>query len=70
MTWRQRWCAVRRGHDLVPVFGPVRIGLRCASCAHETPGWVIGGRGPRVRYEGDARRHVLVPVRLAARRSA
>jgi hypothetical protein len=65
---RQAWCRARFGHEFVAVFEQRRIGLRCPNCAHETPGWVIGGRPPRVRYEGDSRRH-FVPARLVVRRS-
>lgn len=72
MTPRQWWCRLRRGHDQVLAFAGRRMFMRCTSCAHESPGVVTGGRGPRVRYQGDPRRHVLVPLRLAtkARRSA
>ena len=69
MTWRQRWCGLH-GHDRVLAFDGRRVCLRCTSCAHETPGWVTGGRGPRLRYEGDARRYRLLPARLVIRRSA
>ncbi len=44
--------------------------MRCTSCGHDTPGWDVSGRGPRQRYEGDARRHVLVPHRLVMRKTA
>ena len=45
--------------------------MRCTSCGHDTPGWDVSGRGPRQRYEGDARRHVLVPQpRLVLRKTA
>jgi hypothetical protein len=33
--------------------------LRCTSCGFETPGWDTGDRRPRLRFEGDARRHQL-----------
>jgi hypothetical protein len=57
------------GHDAVLHFVANRVQMRCTSCGHETPGWEITGKGPRMRYAGDARRHVLKP-HLALLRSA
>lgn len=59
-----------RGHDSVLHFEGNRVMMRCTSCGHDTPGWEISGRGPRKRYEGDARRHLLVTQRLVLRKSA
>ena len=59
-----------RGHDAVLHFEGNRVMMRCTSCGHDTPGWEITGRGPRRRFEGDARRHLLVPQRLVLRKSA
>jgi hypothetical protein len=60
-----------RGHDAVMHFEGNRVNMRCTSCGHDTPGWEISGRGPRRRYEGDARRHLLTtPKRLALRKTA
>lgn len=59
-----------RGHDSVLHFEGKRVMMRCTSCGHDTPGWEINGRGPRLRYEGDARRHLLTPQRFALRKSA
>ena len=58
------------GHDSVLHFEGKRVNMRCTSCGHDTPGWDVSGRGPRQRYEGDARRHVLVPKRLVLRKTA
>ncbi len=68
--WRvgQVLCGLR-GHDSVLHFEGKRVNMRCTSCGHDTPGWDVSGRGPRQRYEGDARRHVLVP-RLVLRKTA
>jgi hypothetical protein len=44
--------------------------MRCTSCGHDSPGWEISGRAPRQRFEGDHRRHVLVPQRLVLRKTA
>jgi NAD-dependent SIR2 family protein deacetylase len=61
-------CALH-GHDAVLHFEGNRVMMRCTSCGHDTPGWEISGQGPRIRYEGDARRHILKP-RLVLRKSA
>ncbi|HET7698718.1 MAG TPA: hypothetical protein VFK57_23580 [Vicinamibacterales bacterium] len=58
-----------RGHDSVLHFEGKRVMMRCTSCGHDTPGWDVGGRSPRQRFEGDARRHRLTQ-RLVLRKSA
>ena len=66
----QLFCGLR-GHDAVLHFEANRVMMRCTSCGHDTPGWEISGRGPRKRYEGDARRHLLTTKqRLVLRKSA
>lgn len=65
----QLFCGIR-GHDSVLHFEGNRVNMRCTSCGHDTPGWEITGRGPRRRYEGDARRHLLNTPRLVLRKSA
>jgi hypothetical protein len=65
----QLFCGLR-GHDAVLHFEGNRVNMRCTSCGHDTPGWEISGRGPRRRYEGDARRHLLTPRHLELRKSA
>ena len=59
-----------RGHDSVLHFERNRVNMRCTSCGHDTPGWEISGRGPRRRYEGDSRRHLLNTQRLVLRKTA
>lgn len=59
-----------RGHDSVLHFEGKRVMMRCTSCGHDTPGWDISGRGPRRRFEGDARRHLVATKRLVLRKSA
>lgn len=66
---RQWWCAAAHGHDALLHFEGKRITMRCTSCGHDTPGWDVSDRGPRQRYEGDARRHALTPQRLAIRKT-
>lgn len=66
----QLFCGLR-GHDSVLHFEGNRVNMRCTSCGHDTPGWEISGRGPRRRYEGDARHHLLAPGRrLVLRKTA
>src|ERR671918_278057 len=65
----QMLCGVR-GHDAVLHFEGNRVMMRCTSCGHDTPGWEISGHGPRKRFEGDARRHLLAPQRLVLRKTA
>jgi len=69
LRFGQMLCAMR-GHDSVLHFEGNRVMMRCTSCGHDSPGWEISGRGPRQRYEGDRRRHVLVPQRLVLRKTA
>jgi hypothetical protein len=59
-----------RGHDSVLHFEGNRVNMRCTSCGYDTPGWEISGRGPRRRYEGDSRRHLLATQRLVLRKTA
>lgn len=58
------------GHDSVLHFEGNRVMMRCTSCGHESPGWEVSSRAPRVRLEGDARRHRLAPSRLVLRKTA
>lgn len=58
------------GHDAVMHYASKKVLMRCTSCGHESPGWEITGRGPRRRFDGDARRHLLVRPRLVLRKSA
>jgi hypothetical protein len=55
----QLLCGIR-GHETVRHFEGKRVMMRCTSCGHDTPGWETGDRAPRHRYDGDARRHLLV----------
>lgn len=66
----QLLCGIR-GHDAVLHFEGKRVMMRCTSCGHDTPGWEVAERGPRKRFDGDARRHLLSPApRLVLRKSA
>jgi hypothetical protein len=69
-TWLGQVVCGMRGHDAVLHFAGNRVMMRCTTCGHDTPGWEISGRGPRRRFEGDPRRHLLSPKRLVLRKSA
>jgi hypothetical protein len=58
------------GHDSVLHFEGKRVMMRCTSCGYDSPGWEVTGQGPRLRYEGDAHRHLLNRPRLVLRKSA
>ena len=62
-------CGIR-GHDTIRHFEGKRVMMRCTSCGFDTPGWDIGERGPRRRFDGDARRHRLAAPRLVIKKSA
>lgn len=49
-----------RGHKTVFHFGENIVKTQCTECGYTSPGWEIVGRGPRRRYDGDARRHLLI----------
>jgi hypothetical protein len=66
---RQMFCGLH-GHDTLLHFEHDRISLRCASCGHETPGWELNEVPPTVTIRGDARRHMLRPQLVSARRIA
>ena len=65
----QMLCGIR-GHESMLHFEDKRVMMRCTSCGHDTPGWEIGDRAPRRRFEGDARRHRLTTPRLVLRKTA
>ena len=67
----QLLCGIR-GHDAVLHFESKRVMMRCTSCGYDTPGWELSDRGPRRRFEGDARRHLLRPStsKLTLRKTA
>ena len=58
------------GHDPVMHFEGKRVMMRCTSCGYDTPGWDVGGRGPRRRFEGDAARHELRRTKLVVLRKS
>ena len=69
-TVGELYCGLR-GHHMLMQFGPHRVFLRCASCGHESPGWALPEKRPRVLALGDAQRFVLRrPAPQQARRVA
>jgi hypothetical protein len=71
MDWlRQMFCSLH-GHDTMLHFQQERMSLRCVSCGHETPGWLLNEVPPTVTIRGDARRLAIVrPQLVSARRIA
>lgn len=65
----QAYCGMF-GHDPVLQFENDRMYLRCTSCGHDSPGWEIGDRRPRLRFRGDRRRHALQVQSLPVRKTA
>ena len=63
-------CGVR-GHEMLWHYERDRVMLECGRCGHASKGWDVSGTvAPTLRYAGDARRHELPQVKIAARRSA
>lgn len=65
----QAFCGLR-GHDAILHYEANRVMMRCTSCGHDSPGWEVSGHGPRRRFEGDPRRHLISKPRLVLRKSA
>jgi hypothetical protein len=57
-SWRLRRlsCWLLRRHDEFVQFEKNRLSLRCISCGHETPGWVLDRKAPLVRFPAERRR--------------
>jgi hypothetical protein len=66
---RQMFCGIH-GHDTMLQFERDRMFLRCVSCGHRSPGWELTETPPTVKVRGDARRHMLRPQLVGARRIA
>ena len=67
---RQTVCSLH-GHDTMLHYQQERISLRCVSCGHETPGWMLNEVPPTVTIRGDARRLAMPrPQLVSARRIA
>src|SRR5260370_41189076 len=61
---RQSYCGLH-GHDNLLQFETDRMGLRCMSCGHQTPGWDLSDiPRPTIVMRGDARRHTLARPQL------
>ena len=66
---RQTLCGMF-GHDSLMQFERDRMFLRCASCGHESPGWVIGETPPTIKRRGDDRCPAPSPQLAGVRRIA
>src|SRR5213593_1523009 len=67
---REAYCGLH-GHDNLLHFEKDRMSLQCASCGHQTPGWELHqAQRPAVHVRGAARRPVLRPRLVSARRIA
>jgi hypothetical protein len=64
---RQMFCGLH-GHDTMLHFEQERMSLRCVSCGHETPGWMLNEVPPTVTIRGDARRMAIVRPQLVSTR--
>jgi hypothetical protein len=65
----QMFCGLS-GHDSMRHFESNRVTMRCVSCGHDTPGWEISERGPRKRFDGNPRHHLLTTEHLTLRKTA
>ena len=68
LVWLREFYCGLHGHDNLMQFGKDRMFLQCASCGHETPGWLLTETPPRIVARGDSRRHALVRPRLVTAR--
>ena len=70
--WINQLLCGLHGHDEVLRFADTKVLLRCTSCGHESPGWEVGPGRPRLRFAGDATRHILhrPQMRIVSRRTA
>jgi hypothetical protein len=66
---RQMYCGMH-GHDTLLQFQQERMFLRCASCGHETPGWLLNEAPPTVTMRAEGRQLRLVPQLVNERRIA
>ena len=53
---RRLSCWLLWRHDELMQFEKNRLSLRCISCGHETPGWVLDRKTPLVRFPAERRR--------------
>ena len=67
---RQMYCGLH-GHDNLMHFEKQRMYLRCSSCGHESPGWMLKEAEPKVMSRGDVRHQAGArPHLVRARRIA
>ena len=66
---RQAFCGIQ-GHDALVQFESDRMFLKCFSCGHESPGWVLDEAPKTVTTRGEARHRVLSAHLVGIRRIA
>jgi hypothetical protein len=64
---KETYCGLH-GHDTLMQFEKERMFLRCTSCGHETPGWMLTESAPKTVLRGDPRRQSLAHPRLVGAR--
>lgn len=71
MSWRQFVCGLT-GHERVLHTAGDTLTLRCAACAHDTPGWSTGAPRYKLTAAGIPERHRIAraaPLALVRNRS-
>ena len=53
--FRRLSCWLLWRHDEFMQFEKNRLSLRCISCGHETPGWVLDRKTPVIGFPGERR---------------
>ena len=66
---REAFCGLH-GHDSMLQFHHDRLFLKCVSCGHESPGWSLTEKPPKVVARADSRRQALDPQLISVRRIA
>ena len=68
LVWLKEFYCGLHGHDNLMQFGKERVYLQCASCGHETPGWMLTETPPRIVARADSRRHAIARPRVVTAR--
>jgi hypothetical protein len=65
LSWINRLYCGLHGHDNLMHFDKDRMFLQCVSCGHETPGWTLSSKRPRMIAQAPARPHGIARPQLA-----
>jgi hypothetical protein len=57
----RQWLCGLKGHMSLKHCEGGRVMMRCTNCEHDSPGWESVARPPRLRYDGDRKRHDMTP---------